>query len=93
MERADKEEDLVEVYFPLLECLECGKKNVSDNKICGYCGANLPLVYDRRGRAVRHHGGPPKIRVSPYVRAFTRLVIFLMVAMACAMIFRWLKEG
>jgi uncharacterized membrane protein YvbJ len=93
MERDGKEEDMVEVYFPLLECLECGKKNISDNMICGYCGVNLPLVYDRRGRAVRHLGGTINMKVSPYVRKFTQLMIILMVAMACTMIFRWLKEG
>ncbi len=32
-----------------VECLRCGAMNIPDNKICGRCGANLPLVYDEEG--------------------------------------------
>lgn len=27
--------------------------NIPDNKICGRCGANLPLVFDEEGHMVR----------------------------------------
>lgn len=36
-----------------VKCLRCGAMNLPDNKICGRCGANLPLVYDEEGKVVR----------------------------------------
>jgi hypothetical protein len=36
-----------------VKCLRCGAMNIPDNKICGRCGANLPLVYDEDGSIVR----------------------------------------
>jgi ribosomal protein L40E len=35
-----------------IECLRCGARNIPENKICGRCGANLPLVYDELGKIV-----------------------------------------
>jgi ribosomal protein L40E len=32
-----------------VECLRCGAMNIPDNKICGRCGASLPLIYDEEG--------------------------------------------
>ncbi len=32
-----------------VECLRCGAMNIPENKICGRCGANLPLIYDEEG--------------------------------------------
>ncbi|HVZ81745.1 MAG TPA: hypothetical protein VHE12_13235 [bacterium] len=36
-----------------VKCLRCGATNIPDNRICGRCGANLPLVYDEEGSVVR----------------------------------------
>jgi hypothetical protein len=33
-----------------VKCLRCGVMNIPENKICGRCGANLPLVYDEEGK-------------------------------------------
>lgn len=33
-----------------VECLRCGAMNIPENKICGRCGASLPLVYDEEGK-------------------------------------------
>ena len=33
-----------------VECLKCGARNIPDNRICGRCGANLPVVYDDKGQ-------------------------------------------
>ena len=33
-----------------MKCLRCGAMNLRENKICGHCGANLPLVYDEQGQ-------------------------------------------
>jgi hypothetical protein len=33
-----------------VECLKCGTFNIPDNRICGRCGANLPVVYDEKGQ-------------------------------------------
>ncbi len=38
-----------------IECLNCGAFNIPENKICGRCGANLPLVYDEQGRIFHWH--------------------------------------
>ncbi len=93
MERANRDKDITEVRVAALKCLRCGKGNLPDNIICGYCGASLPLIYNRQGRVIRHKGGPVVIKVSPSVRKFTRLVILIMIANAVFMIVRWLKAG
>jgi len=49
-----------------VECLRCGAFNVVENRICGACGASLPLVYDEDGEVFRLEGG-----VSPAGRPFT----------------------
>ncbi len=33
-----------------VKCLRCGAMNIPENKICGRCGASLPLVYDSEGK-------------------------------------------
>ncbi len=33
-----------------VKCLRCGAMNIPENKICGRCGASLPLVYDEEGK-------------------------------------------
>ena len=33
-----------------VQCLRCGVFNIHDNKICGKCGANLPVIYDEKGQ-------------------------------------------
>ncbi len=33
-----------------VKCLRCGAMNIPDNRICGACGANLPIVYDEEGK-------------------------------------------
>jgi hypothetical protein len=33
-----------------LKCLQCGAMNIQENRVCGRCGANLPLVYDAEGK-------------------------------------------
>ncbi len=32
-----------------IKCLKCGVFNIPDNRICGHCGASLPVVYDVKG--------------------------------------------
>lgn len=36
-----------------VKCLKCGAYNITDNRICGHCGANLPVVYDESGQVFR----------------------------------------
>ena len=33
-----------------IECLRCGAFNLPENRVCGRCGASLPVVYDPEGR-------------------------------------------
>ena len=33
-----------------VQCLKCGVFNIPENRICGRCGASLPVVYDSQGR-------------------------------------------
>ncbi len=33
-----------------VKCLRCGAMNIPENKVCGRCGASLPLVYDEEGK-------------------------------------------
>ncbi len=33
-----------------VKCLRCGMFNIPENKICGNCGASLPIVYDEEGK-------------------------------------------
>ena len=93
MERKGKKKDFRTASVHALKCLECGQENIVDNKVCGYCGANLPLVYDRGGRAVRRVFSPATVKVNPHARMFARLVIIWMVAMGAFLIFRWLQSG
>ncbi len=93
MERANRDKGITELRVAALKCLRCGEGNLPDNMVCGYCGASLPLVYDRQGRAVRHKGGPVFVKVSPYVRKFTRLVLIMMFATAAFTIIKWLRDG
>ncbi|HET9870837.1 MAG TPA: hypothetical protein VFR02_10125 [bacterium] len=48
------------------ECLRCGAFNVAENRICGACGASLPLVYDEEGNVFEWERGS-----SPAGRPFT----------------------
>ncbi len=32
-----------------VQCLKCGAMNIPENRVCGRCGASLPLVYDEEG--------------------------------------------
>ncbi len=34
-----------------VKCLRCGVMNIPENRICGACGASLPLIYDEEGKA------------------------------------------
>jgi hypothetical protein len=36
-----------------VQCLKCGAFNIVDNRICGRCGASLPVVYDEKGQVFR----------------------------------------
>ncbi|SRR5665213_162646 len=36
-----------------IKCLKCGAFNIHDNRICGRCGANLPVIYDEKGQVFR----------------------------------------
>lgn len=42
-----------------VKCMECGAYNITDNKICGACGANLPVIYDREGRLFHWESDSP----------------------------------
>ena len=93
VERRTKDKDYTDARASTLKCLECGEDNLVDNKVCGCCGANLPMVYSREGRAVRQTGRPVQMKVNPYVRKFTILMIILMVGMATALIIKTLLRG
>ncbi len=41
-----------------VECLRCGARNIPENRICGACGASLPLVYDQDGNVFNWRGDP-----------------------------------
>jgi ribosomal protein L40E len=36
-----------------VKCLKCGAFNIHENRICGRCGANLPIIYDEQGQVFR----------------------------------------
>jgi hypothetical protein len=36
-----------------VQCLKCGVFNIPDNRVCGRCGASLPVVYDSKGDVFR----------------------------------------
>ncbi len=36
-----------------VKCLKCGAFNIHENRICGRCGANLPVIYDEAGQVFR----------------------------------------
>src|SRR5258708_4343973 len=36
-----------------IQCLKCGAMNIVENRVCGRCGANLPVVYDEAGNLFR----------------------------------------
>jgi hypothetical protein len=36
-----------------VRCLKCGSYNIPDNRICGKCGASLPVIYDDHGQVFR----------------------------------------
>ncbi|HXL73535.1 MAG TPA: hypothetical protein VN963_07930 [bacterium] len=36
-----------------VKCLKCGAFNIHENRICGRCGANLPVIYDETGQVFR----------------------------------------
>ncbi len=70
--------------------------NVADNKVCGRCGASLPLVYDQEGRVMslreRAFGreliarrGPSRVST---VRWFLRFGLVLFALYIVYMIFR-----
>ena len=42
-----------------VKCMECGVYNIPENKICGACGANLPVIYDREGRLFHWESDSP----------------------------------
>ena len=35
-----------------VKCLKCGAMNIPENKICGNCGSNLPLLYTESGKVL-----------------------------------------
>jgi len=41
-----------------VKCLRCGAFNVSENRVCGKCGANLPLIYDEEGKIFNWRDDP-----------------------------------
>ena len=46
-------------------CLRCGAYNIAENRVCGRCGASLPLVYDEDGKvlSLRQHAMEREILV------------------------------
>jgi ribosomal protein L40E len=71
-----------------VECLRCGAMNITENKICGRCGASLPLVYDEEGKvfdwkqdpyyqAVYKKGGQGRLPRVNQVRWIMRLGVLL----------------
>jgi hypothetical protein len=42
-----------------IKCLSCGAYNIPENLICGACGANLPLIYDREGKVFNWESDSP----------------------------------
>jgi len=42
-----------------VKCLSCGAYNIPENKICGACGANLPLVYGKDGKVFHWESDSP----------------------------------
>ncbi|MGH7739610.1 MAG: hypothetical protein ACREL1_05635 [bacterium] len=76
-----------------VECLRCGAYNLAENKICGQCGANLPLVYDEDGNVARLSVGlipasrgraSTPYRISPWKTAWLLRAGVLLFALAVA---------
>jgi hypothetical protein len=42
-----------------IKCLSCGAYNIPENIVCGACGANLPLIYDKDGKVFRWESDSP----------------------------------
>ena len=82
------------------KCLRCGVMNIPENRICGSCGASLPLNYDRDGNfmmgphdpdlSLRLKHGPGPRTISPgRVSWFLRFgIIFFAVAVAYVLMHR-----
>jgi hypothetical protein len=48
-----------EVRTSDVKCLACGVYNIPENRICGACGASLPLIYDKDGKVFRWETDSP----------------------------------
>jgi ribosomal protein L40E len=78
-----------------IKCLKCGAFNIPDNRICGRCGANLPLVYDDQGQVFNWaeaqgfealvHQPTPKTRASAGKIRWILRALVLLGAVLCAM--------
>ena len=91
VEKKDREKEITEHHAHTSKCGRCGCDNIVDNKICGHCGANLPFVYDQGGRAVQHKRIVYEVKVSPYMRRFTRLVIIVAIGLGVFLIIKALR--
>lgn len=78
-----------------VKCLRCEAMNIPENKVCGRCGANLPLVYDEEGNVFQlkdqrdsfsaGRSGSGGVRFSPaavqWVLRFSVILFALLVAL------------
>ncbi len=82
-----------------MECLRCGAMNLPDNKICGRCGANLPLIYDDEGNVFQPQDpsnsarpGKPGFRGARFSPARARWVLRFSVILFALMLALWIMH-
>jgi ribosomal protein L40E len=46
-----------------VECLKCGAFNIPENRVCGRCGASLPVVFDEEGKILNWALNPRRDRI------------------------------
>jgi ribosomal protein L40E len=79
-----------------IECLRCGARNIVENLVCGYCGANLPVLYDAEGKILKWQEDPyygsvfkkeSQPKMAPLQKGMMfRLVIVALVILAAVLI-------
>jgi len=74
-----------------IECLRCGARNIVENLICGYCGANLPILFDADGKILKwqedpYYGSVFKSKTAPKMSPLQKGMMFRLAIVALAIL-------
>src|SRR5580698_7887585 len=81
-----------------VECLRCGAMNLPENKICGRCGANLPLIYDEEGNVFQPRdlaspsSGKPGFRGARFSPSNARWVLRFSIILFAFLLALWIMH-